>query len=62
MHTMLLWGNDRFANMIQFFSFIGCAIAAAYIAKLMGAGARTQALAAVISITIPEGIRKPPAR
>ncbi len=56
MHTMLLWGNDRFANMIQFFSFIGCAIAAAYITKLMGASARTQALAALISITIPEGI------
>jgi hypothetical protein len=56
MHTMLLWGNDRFANMVQFFSFIGCAIAASYIVKLLGGSKRAQALAAVISITIPEGI------
>ena len=56
MHTILLWGNDRFANMIQFFSFIGCAIAVSYIVKLMGGGQRSQALAALISITIPEGI------
>ena len=46
MHTILLWGNDRFANMIQFFSFVGCAIAVSYIVKLMGGGQRSQALAA----------------
>jgi hypothetical protein len=56
MHTMLLWGNDRFANMIQFFSFVGCAIAVSYIVKLLGGSKRAQALGAVISITIPEGI------
>jgi hypothetical protein len=56
MHTMLLWGSDRFANMVQFFSFAGCAIAASYIAKLMGGRVRAQMLAAIISITIPQGI------
>lgn len=56
MHTILLWGSDRFTNMIQFFSFVGCAIAVSYIVKLLGGGKRAQALAAVISITIPEGI------
>ena len=56
MHTMLLWGSDRFANMIQFFSFAGCAIAASYIAKLMGGRERAQMLAAILSITIPQGI------
>lgn len=56
MHTLLLWGSDRFTNMIQFFSFVGCAIAVSYIVKLLGGSRRSQALAAVICITIPEGI------
>jgi hypothetical protein len=56
MHTILLWGNDRFTNMVQFFSFVGCAVAVSYIVKLLGGNQRSQALAAVISITIPEGI------
>jgi hypothetical protein len=56
MHTMLLWGNDRFVNMVQFFSFIGCAIAVSYITKLLGGSRRAQAIAAVVCITIPEGI------
>jgi hypothetical protein len=56
MHTILLGGSDRFANMIQFFSFVGCAIAVSYIVKLLGGSKRAQALAAVMSITIPEGI------
>ncbi len=56
MHTMLLWGSDRFANMIQFICFLGCPVAVSYIVKLTGGTAQTQALAAVICITIPEGI------
>lgn len=56
MHTILLWGSDRFANMIQFFSFVGCAAAVSYIVKLLRGSKPAQALAAVLSITIPEGI------
>ena len=56
MHTILLWGSDRFVNMVQFFSFVGCAIAVSYIVKLLGGGRRAQALAFLLSITIPEGI------
>ena len=56
MHTMLLWGNDRLANMIQFFSFVGCAIAVSYIVKLLGGNRRSQVLAALLSLTIPEGV------
>lgn len=55
MHTMLLWGSDRFANMIQFFCFLGCPVAVSYIVKLMGGSRETQTLAAVICLTIPEG-------
>jgi len=56
MHTILLWGSDRFVNMVQFFSFVGCAIAVSYIVKLLGGGRRAQALAFLLSVTIPEGI------
>jgi len=56
LHTILLWGSDRFANMVQFFSFVGSAIAVSYIVKLLGGNRRAQVLAAVISVTIPEGI------
>jgi hypothetical protein len=56
LHTILLWGSDRFVNMVQFFSFVGCAIAVSYIVKLLGGGRRAQALAFLLSITIPEGI------
>src|ERR1700730_4781528 len=56
MHTILLWGSDRLANTVQFVSLIGCAVAVSYVVKKMGGGTRTQALGALISISIPEGI------
>jgi hypothetical protein len=56
LHTMLLWGSDRFANMIQFFCFLGCPVAVSYIVKLVGGTAEAQALAAIVCLTIPEGI------
>jgi hypothetical protein len=56
LHTVLLWGSDRFVNLIEFFSLIGSAIGVSLIAQRLGAGARGQALAAIASATIPEGI------
>ena len=56
MHTYLLSGGDRLVNMVQFFSLLGSAIGVSVIAKLLGAGAWGQALAALVCITIPEGI------
>ena len=56
MHTMLLWGSDRFVNLIEFFSLLGCVTGASLIAKRLGAGLRGQALAAVVCATIPEGL------
>ncbi len=55
MHTYLLWGSDRFVNMVQFFSMAGCLIGVSLIAKSLGANPRGQALAAVVCVTIPEG-------
>jgi hypothetical protein len=56
LHTWLLWGSDHFVNLIEFFSLLGSAIGASLIAQRLGAGLRGQALAAVISATIPEGM------
>jgi hypothetical protein len=56
MHTELLWGSDRFVNMVEFLSFLFSAVGVSLIAKLLGASRRGQVLAAVACITIPEGI------
>src|SRR6202046_2907207 len=56
MHTYLLWGSDRFVNMVQFFSMTGCLIGVSAIAKSLGASARGQALAVLVCVTIPEGV------
>jgi hypothetical protein len=56
MHVHLLWGGDRFVNFVEFFSMLGSALGVSYIAKLIGAGPRGQALAAVACATIPEAV------
>jgi len=56
MQTELLSGGDRFVNMVEFLSFLFSAIGVSLIAKLLGAGPRGQALAAIACVTIPEGI------
>jgi hypothetical protein len=56
MHTYMLWGSDRFVNMIQFFSMVGSLIGVSLIAKSLGATGWGQVLSAVICVTIPEGV------
>lgn len=56
MHTYLLSAGDRFVNLVEFFCFLGSIIGVSLIAKMLGAGQRGQALAAVVCATIPEGI------
>jgi len=56
MHTELLWGSDRFVNIVQFLSFLFSAIGVSLIARSLGVGLRGQALAALVCITIPEGV------
>src|ERR1700730_1500931 len=56
MHTELLWGSDRFVNIVEWLSLLGSLIAVSLIAKKLGAGPRGQILAAVACATIPEGI------
>jgi hypothetical protein len=56
MHTELLWGSDRFVNIVEWLSLLGSLIAVSLIARRLGAGPRGQVLAAVACATIPEGI------
>jgi hypothetical protein len=52
----LLWGSDRLANLVQYFSFLSSMIGVSYIAKLLGANNRGQLLSAVFVVSIPMAI------
>ncbi len=56
LHLHALSGSDRWDNLVQCFSMAGCAIGVSLIAQLLGARRRGQILAALLSVTIPEGI------
>lgn len=56
MHTQLLWGSDRFVNLVEWFSLLGSLVAVSLIAQKLGAGLRGQVLAVVACATIPEGL------
>jgi hypothetical protein len=51
--TTLLSGGDRFANLVEFLSYLGSALGVSVIAKYLGAGIRGQILA-VVSLTLPK--------
>jgi len=56
MHTELLWGADRFVNIVEWLSLLGSLLTVSLIAQKLGARPRGQVLAAVACATIPEGI------
>jgi len=51
-----LWGGDRFDAMVSFACWLGSAVAVSSIAETMGAQPRMQALAALVCLTLPQGI------
>ncbi len=51
-----LWGNDRFANLVQWFSMVGSAVGVSTLAAILGARFRGQLLATVFAVTIPMGV------
>jgi hypothetical protein len=56
LHLQLLSQNDRFANLVQWFSMVGSLIAVTVLAMQLGADPPGQALAAVMGATLPIGI------
>ncbi|MDZ8053084.1 MAG: ArnT family glycosyltransferase [Aulosira sp. ZfuVER01] len=56
LHFQILSGDDYYANLVQWFSMIGCILGVSLIAKQLGTDLRGQLFAAVTSATIPMGI------
>jgi hypothetical protein len=56
MHLQILSGGDRLANLVQWCAMSGSIIGTSLIAKELGASSRIQALAALVTATIPMGI------
>jgi hypothetical protein len=52
----LLSGTDRLANLVEWFSMVGCILGTTLIVKELGGNARGQLLTAVVTVTIPIGI------
>ncbi len=56
MHLQILSGGDRFNNLFQWFSIIGCLVGVSLIAKQLGANLRGQIFSVILCATIPVGI------
>jgi 4-amino-4-deoxy-L-arabinose transferase-like glycosyltransferase len=56
LQAVLLSGNDRFANLIQWSSMVGSIVIVAGLAKELGANRRGQIFAALFCATLPMGI------
>jgi 4-amino-4-deoxy-L-arabinose transferase-like glycosyltransferase len=60
-HLWLLWGNDRWANMLQWSAMLGCLVTATLLVRQLlpdetALQARAQAFAALLVVTLPTGI------
>jgi len=53
LHLHLLAGSDRFSNLVQWFSFVGCIVAASYASETLGAKRLGQWIAALLAATLP---------
>jgi hypothetical protein len=56
LHSYILTGGDHFVGLVQWFAFLGSAVGVSLIAKELGASFRGQLLAALLCVTLPQGI------
>jgi hypothetical protein len=56
LHAHALWGGDRFDAAVSLVSALGSALAVSRIADSLGAGRRSQIIAAIVCLTIPQGV------
>ena len=56
LHFQILTGSDRLANLVSWFSWVGCILGASFISSLLGARRETQFLSALLTATIPTAI------
>lgn len=56
LHLRVLWGNDRPANLVQWFAMLGSALIVSGAAARVGAGRPAQLLAAAYALSIPMGV------
>jgi len=56
LNLRVLWGNDRPANLVQWFSMAGSLVVVSWIAARMGANRRGQILAALFAVSVPMGV------
>lgn len=56
LHTYLLAGSDRFAHLIQWFSYLTAGVAVSLIAQQLGASKKGQYFAGVFALSIPQAI------
>ena len=56
LHAHALWGGDRFDAAVSLVSALGSAVAVSRIAGALGGARRTQIIAAIVCLTIPQGV------